>query len=78
LEPRNPKFDIEIEFTGYPDIRLSGSGYQDSRVSGLITLHSLTFPDILMPGILRPDSLITHWISPAFAEAASRRQVLRI
>jgi hypothetical protein len=49
---------MELEFNGYPDIRLSGSGYQNIRGSGLIIFQLLTFPDILMPGILHPDSLV--------------------
>jgi hypothetical protein len=56
LEIRNA--NIEIEFNGYPDIRLSGSGDQNIRVSGLIILSSLRFPDILTPGIPHPDFLV--------------------
>jgi hypothetical protein len=43
---------------GDQDIRLSGGEYQNIRVSGIIISHSLTFPDILMPGILPPDFLV--------------------
>jgi hypothetical protein len=48
----------EAEISGYLDIRLSGSGYQNIRVSGFMIFWSVTFPDILMPGILPPDSLV--------------------
>jgi hypothetical protein len=47
--------NTEIDFKGYPNIRLSVSGYQNVRVSGLIIFNSLTFPDILMRGILHAD-----------------------
>jgi hypothetical protein len=49
---------MATKWCGDQGIRLSGGGYQNIRVSGLIISHSLTFPDILMPGILPPDFLV--------------------